>query len=718
MKTRGRAARTRAGVGWCSAQMFALALGSLIPLRAATDFAKYHTYEELSAALKSAVSAHADLARIESIGRTKEGREIWAVEIGSRTGTAIDSRPALLIAANFEGDHVIGSQLALYTIDFLLNAYPTDTAVKQRLDHSVIYVVPRVNPDGAEQMFAPVKALRRGNATPFDADNDGRTDEDGPEDLNNDGVITVMRVKDPKGPYMIHPDHRRLMKRADPAKGESGGWALHPEGIDNDGDGFINEDGPGGVDLNRNFMHQYPYFGADAGRYMASETETRAMLDYVLKHRNIAAILSFGESDNLIAAAGRAGTAAGINLIDFAESSNAGARRVGMMPDFGAGRGGAGGAGGTVAPAASADEGAPAAREGETPAAARGGAAPAAAGTRGGATPAAGARGAAASATAGRGPGIQPATTVNAADAEYLNTIATKYRELTGLTSTGFTRAPAGAFYEYGYFQYGVPSFSTPGWGLPGGTPPATAGGAAPDAETIAQPATPPTEATAGRAATGGQRGATAGRGAGAGRGPARGGTGAAASTGGPAAANPEGIDLRLLRWMESEKIDGFVDWTPFKHPKLGDVEIGGFKPYMTVNPPAEKIADLGASHAKFVIYLTSLFPKIAIAKSEVTALGGGIYRIKAEIENTGYLPTALAHGVAARAVKPVMVQLGVPPESILTGAEKNSFIPALAGSGNRTAFEWVIKGNPGASIPLKVVSQKSGTDTATLLLK
>ena len=175
-------------------------------------------------------------------------------------------------------------------VDALTKGYATDAAIKQRLDTGVIYVVPRVNADGAELMFAPVKALRRTNATPFDADNDGRIDEDGPEDLNKDGVITLMRVKDPKGPYMVSPDDPRLMKRADPAKGESGGWALYWEGLDKDNDGFIAEDGPGGVDINRNFMHQYPYYEPDAGRYMVSEAETRAMLEFMLKHRNIAAI--------------------------------------------------------------------------------------------------------------------------------------------------------------------------------------------------------------------------------------------------------------------------------------------------------------------------------------------------------------------------------------------------------------------------------------------
>jgi hypothetical protein len=101
-----------------------------------------------------------------------------------------------------------------------------------------------------------------------------------------------------------------------------------------------------------------------------------------------------------------------------------------------------------------------------------------------------------------------------------------------------------------------------------------------------------------------------------------------------------------------------------------------------------------------------------------VTSLGAGLFRIKADIENSGYLPTALSQGVQARAVKPIMVQLGVPPESILTGNPKTNHIPALAGSGTRQSFEWIIKGVPGSTVTLKAVSQKSGTDTATLTLR
>ena len=192
-------------------------------------------------------------------------------------------------------------------------------------------------------------------------------------------------------------------------------------------------------------------------------------------------------------------------------------------------------------------------------------------------------------------------------------------------------------------------------------------------------------------------------------------GAGRPAGDGGGAA---EAIDRRLLQWMDAEKVDGFVAWTPFKHPTLGDVEIGGFRPYVTVNPPAAKIAELGSAHAKFALHLSSLFAKVRVAKAEAESLGGAIFRVTAEIENTGFLPTALAHGAAARAVKPVMVQLGVPPASIISGVEKTIAVPALAGSGSRRSFEWVITGAPGTSITLTVVSQKSGSDRATIALR
>ena len=129
---------------------------------------------------------------------------------------------------------------------------------------------------------------------------------------------------------------------ADASKGEAGQYAVYWEGIDSDGDGFINEDGPGGVDLNRNFQHAYPYWERDAGLHMVSEPESRALLDFVIANRNIGAILTFGHTDNLVTPPDSRGGLASpktLSLLAYAASSNDDLWDVGV---FGAGGGGFG----------------------------------------------------------------------------------------------------------------------------------------------------------------------------------------------------------------------------------------------------------------------------------------------------------------------------------------------------------------------------------------
>jgi len=666
----------------------------------AQDLTKYHNYAELSAMLQTLANVHKTLVKRESLGKTLEKRDIWMLQIAAPGGVPAAERPGVLVAANFEGDHVYGSELALFIADYLVKNYASNASVKQRLDAYIYYVVPRVNPDGAESMWAPVKWARRTNARPFDDDNDGRIDEDGPDDLNKDGVITVMRVKTPGGDYIIDPEEPRLMRRADPKKGEKGEYALFWEGIDNDGDGFINEDGPGGVNINRNFMHEYPFYKPEAGRYMVSEPETRAMLEFMVKHRNVAAILTFGENDNLVAAPTAAGTPAaarGIDLETFAGASIAGANKTGMFTaaaSFAFGRGGRG-SGGEMMISEEMLQAIMAAGGGPFMMGGGGG------GQRGqqAAQQPAGAR--------AQMPGRTAATTYNASDVDYFRTISAKYIELTGIRQTLLNTKPEGAFFSYGYFQFGVPSFSTPGWGLAeaqrgAGMPGMGAMGAGGGQGQMAQMA-------AGQRGGGG--GATGQRAAGSGF--AFG--GAAAAAGSP---DVQGIDRQLLQWMDKEKVDGFAAWTKVKHPELGEVEVGGFKPYAFINPPPAKIAELGKSHAEFALYLPTLFPVVKIAKLEAAAQGGGLYRVKAEIENAGFLPTALTHAVTARSVKPAVVQLQVAPESIISGNQKTNFIQALIGSGGRMKFDWLIKAKGGDTLELKAVSEKGGSDKRAVVLK
>lgn len=625
---------------WAAAVMGALALAG--PWEGAeAQAASYLDFAGLTRELRS-VTGGSPLATLRSLGTSHQGREIWMVEIADRSGPPVDQRPGIVVVGNLSGDHVVGSHLALGAVRHLLG----EGAAHADLRSHVVYVVPRLNPDGAERMFGAVRDGNPRNALPYDDDNDGRVDEDGPEDLNGDGMITLMRVPDPAGAFMIHPDEPRLMKRADASRGETGTHTLYWEGRDNDGDGFINEDGPGGVDLDRSFQHAYPYWERDAGPYMVSEPEARALMDFMVAHRNVAAILTFGHGDNLVTAPnarGELAAAATLDLHAFAHASNAGVFDMGVVraqQGFGFGGGGGfgpGGGGGGVR-----------------------------------------LRGAQPGADNDPNSGRRPVTTVSGADREYFNRVSEAYREITGITALGLTSEAKGAFFQWGYFQFGVPSFSTPGWGLP----------------------------KAASAEEGAERPA---RGAGGGAGPAAGGAGAQAGG---------GADARLLSAFEAAGHDVFVPWTPFRHPDLGDVEIGGFRPYALVNPPVEQVTALAESHGRFVARLASMLPRVRIADTKVTPHGGGVFTVTATVGNQGYLPSALQHGVVAGAVHPVSVQIQVPPEDILTGAAKTSTVPRLLGSGGRETYTWVVRGRPGASVEIRVRAQKGGSDTATVTLR
>lgn len=638
----------------------AVALGMLgMVADAAAQSAAYLDFTGLTRELRSLVDG-SDQARLRSLGTSREGREIWLVEIGSRSGATLDTRPGLLVVGNLSGDHLVGSALALETVRYLLAG--TDSNAATVLNSQVVYIVPRLNPDAAEAMFAAVKQDRRRNALAFDDDNDGRVDEDPAEDLNGDGLITVMRKRDPSGKYLVHPDDARLMKQADATQGESGAFKLYIEGRDTDGDGYLNEDGPGGVDLDRNFQHAYPYWERDAGPYMVSEPESRALMDFMIARGNIGAVLTYGHSDNLVTAPDARGNLADATVLDlsaFALASNADLFDKGV---FASGeRGGFGGFGGF--------------------------------GGRGGGGPQL--RGAQPGRDNDPSAGRRPATTVNTADLKYFEAVSKAYREITGITKVGVNRTAEGAFFQYGYYQFGVPSFSTQGWGLPQ---------RAADSSQANQPpgrnAEPPA-AGRGRPPAGGPPAGRAAQGQ-----SARGGT-----------AQP-GADATILMAMDSAGIDAFIPWTSFTHPDLGEVEIGGFRPYAATNPPTADLGELGQKHGAFAVRLAAMLPHVRIANTAVNDEGGGVFTVSADVENTGYFPTSLQHGIVSRSVQPTTIQIQVPPEAMLTGDDKTSTVTRLEGSGGREHLTWVIRGQPGASVEIRVLSQKGGTATTTVTLR
>ncbi|MDH3733442.1 MAG: M14 family metallopeptidase [Gemmatimonadota bacterium] len=599
-----------------AAGVFGLAVSTLLPQGARAQ-AGYHDHDALTSELRG-LTGGSSVATMSSIATTRGGREVWVVEIANTAGTPLAERPGVLVVANLEGDHVAGSSHALEIVRYFVSN-SSDPTVRAALDEQVVYVIPRLNPDGAEAMFASVRWDRRGNDTPYDDDNDGRIDEDGPEDLNGDGAITVMRVADPAGAFMVDPDEPRLMRRADASKGETGTHTIYWEGTDSDRDGFVNEDGPGGADLNRNFQHAYPYWQADAGVHMVSEAETRGLMDFMISHRNIGAILTFGHSDNLVTAPSSSGALAGprgLDLVAFANASFDGIYDVGVF----------GRSGGFFGSGPS--RGAQVGRDNDP--------------------------------SSGR----RPSTTVHRDDQVYFSTASDAYRELTDIETVGVNREAEGAFFQWGYYHFGIPSFSTQGWGLPA------------------------TEDEEG----GGGPGNGGGNGDG-------------------------GIDAELLSSLEGAGVEVFAEWSGHSHPDLGQVEIGGFLPYATTNPPASELAESGARHGEFVLRLAGMLPRVTIADTEVTSHGGGLFTIEVEVANTGFFPTALQHGVVSRSVQPTTIQIQIDPDDVVSGSGKTATVQRLEGSGTRHKVTWVIRGQRGARVEIRVRSQKGGSDSATVTL-
>ncbi len=210
----------------------------------------------------------------------------------------MDSKPGIAIFGGVDGSHILGRELALGFATRLLGEL-SSAETKELLDKITFYVLPDVSPDASEQFFAEVKYKRTGNARPTDDDRDYTLDEDGCEDLNKDGFITLIRVKDPSGKFIKNPEDERIMTVADISAGEAGNYLVYSEGIDNDKDGSFNEDGPGGVDFNRNFTFNYESFGPGAGMYPVSEPETKAVADFLFERFNIYSVFIFGPQDNL-----------------------------------------------------------------------------------------------------------------------------------------------------------------------------------------------------------------------------------------------------------------------------------------------------------------------------------------------------------------------------------------------------------------------------------
>jgi hypothetical protein len=255
----------------------------------------YSNFSQQTNRINALSKSYPQLAKVRSLTKTTGGKDIWQITIGSGN---TETKPGIVIVGGTEGNHILGTELAIGFAENLLQGSATDS-IKALLNKTTFYIFPNLSPDAMEQYFASLQYERQGNATTTDDDRDGKINEDGFDDLDGNGKITWLRVESPIGDYRTHPDDPRILVKADVAKGEKGKYLIYSEGIDNDKDGTFNEDGEGGVWFNKNFSFKHPSFTPGSGEFAVSENETRALADYLFELFNVYAVMSFGSNNNL-----------------------------------------------------------------------------------------------------------------------------------------------------------------------------------------------------------------------------------------------------------------------------------------------------------------------------------------------------------------------------------------------------------------------------------
>jgi murein tripeptide amidase MpaA len=266
-------------------------------------FDRFYRYADLTAILQGFVQRNPTIFQLESIGKSHEGRDIWVLTATNTASGPAQDKPAFWVDGNIHAAELTASTACLYYLHTLEAGYGSAADITRLLDSRAIYVCPRINPDGAEWALADKPKYIRSSTRPYPFDEEP-VDGLNVEDVDGDGRILSMRIADPNGGYKAHPDEARLVIPREPAEYGGQYWRVIPEGTLVNYDGIeirVNRDKQG-LDLNRNFpsgwRQEFQQLGA--GPYPTSEPEVRSLVDFIVKHPNIGAGVSFHTHSGVI----------------------------------------------------------------------------------------------------------------------------------------------------------------------------------------------------------------------------------------------------------------------------------------------------------------------------------------------------------------------------------------------------------------------------------
>jgi hypothetical protein len=546
----------------------------------------------LEARLAGIAAAHPELATTLRVGRSRGGRAITALRLAA--GEVAPGRPALLVVANVDGAHVWSSGLALWQVERLIERAEADARVRELLASTTLYVLPRAAPDAAEARFAtPLdEVVATGSAN--DADRDGRVGEDGPSDVDGDGVVTWMRVPDPEGGWTADPTDARASVRADAARGQLATFDLVREGRDLDGDEQASEDPAHHGRVDENFAALWREHTPSAGLFPMEDPEARALADFVIERTDVAAVVTYGRLDN---------------LVNAPESVDVGAPAVKRVPRAG---------------------------------------------------------------------WLKP-------DAERLAELARR-RKAAGRASSAGEGGFEGSFPLWAYDHRGLWSVAVRPWDIP-------LDAKEPEDKPDESEAAAPTE---GAETVAGDKDKDKDK--------------------RDKAEEPKpGDEAKRLIWCEAEgELARFHAWTPFEHPELGALEIGGWKPYARTEPPAAAAGELAEAELAFLLELAAALPRVRVAESLVRELGAGLFEVRCTLQNDSLLPLRSASAERTQTQRGVRVRLVLPEGGAIVAGRVEERVDELAGAGGRHELRWLAKG-PFAGAALEVASDHAGTARVAL---
>jgi murein tripeptide amidase MpaA len=250
---------------------------------------RYYRYEHLTELLHRWAEEHADVVEIASLGKSYEGKDIWVLTITDRSTGAHDTKPAYFVDALIHAGEVTGTATVLWLLNHIFTNASTDPGIASLLRETTMYVVPAINIDAMDRMLLGAGSRIRSSVRPFPH----KEQQDGlvKDDIDGDGLVAMMRLSDPHGPWKISDRDPRVMVKRGPDEFGGEYYFLLPEGKIQNWDGGAVRVAPDlmGLDVNRNFPADWaPHWEQQgAGEFPLSEPETRALAQFLVDHPNI-----------------------------------------------------------------------------------------------------------------------------------------------------------------------------------------------------------------------------------------------------------------------------------------------------------------------------------------------------------------------------------------------------------------------------------------------